>query len=331
MDAAAELDPRAAQAEMLRQASQSANRLNTLAAVAQMANNPGAAKAMQLAQKSQQGQYTPEKMGQQGFMLPNSGQFVESPMYVDEKNAARDARQSALEQSLQAKKELQAQRLTDAQRHDEQMAALRQSLLAQTLAARAANRPDPAEKAAAKADAETEKGVTKFSATLEKAGIPELESALSQAEARLGMHKLGELPGYGRFEGVIPDWAATGEQQQSRSDMQAAANIILKSRSGAAVTEPEQQRFLREVATGKGMSEEAMRHGWASLRKNFDIKKGNLVASANDAVLGEYNKRSPLQLSRGKAAGAAGAGSPPAGVTAAEWAHMSPEDRKLFQ
>jgi hypothetical protein len=176
--------------------------------------------------------------------------------------------------------------------------------------------------------------VTKFSATLEKAGVPELESALGMAEGRLAMHKQGELPGYGRFEGMLPDWAASSDVQQSRSDMQQAANILLKARSGAAVTEPEQQRFLREVASGKGFTEEAMRHGWANLRKSFEAKKGNLVSGVSDDVLNTYNERSALPMTRGKKGaptGGGGAGSPPAGVTAAEWAHMSVEDKKLFQ
>jgi hypothetical protein len=325
---------------MLADANARANKLNTLAAVAQMANNPGAAAAAKMAQAQQYKQFAPEKMGQMGYALPGSGDFVESPVYKQEKQATRDAKDALLVQSLQARKDLRAQQEEGLNQRAADANALRQTLAQMSISARAANRVDPAIKAEEKRNKDIETGVTKFAGTLEKAGIPELESALTTAEARLSKHKMGELPGYGRFEGAIPDWAASNEQQMSRSDMQQAANILLKARSGAAVTDPEQQRFLREVASGKGMSEEAMRHGWANLRQSFEAKKANLTSGVSDAVLGEYNNRSPLQLTRaaksanagrGGAAPSSSTGGLPAGVTAAEWEHMTTAERSLFQ
>lgn len=110
------------QQEALAQASQQGNRYNTLAAVAQMANNPAAAKASALAQTMAQKQHAPVQMGQQGFTLPASGEFVSSPMYEDEKNAGRQQqrdlareRQDLLREQqaarAQSQADLQAQRL----------------------------------------------------------------------------------------------------------------------------------------------------------------------------------------------------------------------------
>ena len=348
-----ETDPRIAQAEMLRSASTKANRLNELAIVSQMINNPGAAKAMGLAAKMQSEQYTPERMGNQGFALPATGQFVESPMFVDEKRMARQAtkdladqriadKQVALAATLAAKEAADAKELEYKKGRDADSAELKKLMLTQTLAARGAGSAEKAaekaEKAAEKADAKVsadlDKNTTKFSAVLEKAGVPEFSTALEIAEARLNKHPVGKLPGYGRLEGAIPDWAAGEEQQMSRSDMTSAANMLLKIRSGAAVTESEALRFLREVASGKGFSEPAMRNGWANVRKQFDAKRENLVSGVGDDVLKEYNSRSAFPLTRGKnkpAAPAGGAGKPPACITQAEWDHMTPEDRKLFK
>ena len=121
----AQLLRRALQAGALQQANQQAAAFDPLAAVTQMANNPGAAAAAQSAQKSQQARFKPISMGSQGFALPASGDFVESPMYVDEKNAAREAKDAALKLSLQAKEEeAQRQREFKQQQADAQRALM---------------------------------------------------------------------------------------------------------------------------------------------------------------------------------------------------------------
>ena len=107
--------------DLLRTAGQRANRHNNLAAVAQMAGNPGIAKAALLAQKNAQQEASPIQMGQQGFMLPDQGEFVESPMYVEEKRAGRQAQADNIRAQLEARAE-QARMLeragkTDSRRH----------------------------------------------------------------------------------------------------------------------------------------------------------------------------------------------------------------------
>lgn len=67
-----------------------AQRFNEIAAVTHLINNPAAVKATSAAQESAMAG-GPQRLGQQGYMLPSSGEFVESPIYADEKQAQRDA------------------------------------------------------------------------------------------------------------------------------------------------------------------------------------------------------------------------------------------------
>jgi hypothetical protein len=137
-----------------------------------------------------------------------------------------------------------------------------------------------------------------------------MESALQIAEGRLSQHKEGELPGYGRVMGGIPSFALPAEAQMARSDMSAAANILLKIRSGAAVTESENRRFLTEIASGAGMDEKALRHGWENVRREFEAKKGNILAQADDATLNTYNERAPIEMRRRRSTDKAPAATP---------------------
>lgn len=98
--------------DALAEASRQGNRFNSVAAIAQMANNQGAARAAEMAAGNAQRQFKPVQMGNQGFMLPNSGEFIRSPMFEEEQAAARDSKRSLLEETLRARAE-QARMLED--------------------------------------------------------------------------------------------------------------------------------------------------------------------------------------------------------------------------
>ena len=277
--------------DLLAEGNRKAHQFDQMAAILQMSNNPGAAAAASSMAKSATAQNKPLSLGAQGFMDPTTGSFVPSSIYEDEQRARREDRKDAREEASLNRQSVLRQTLgarADAQALAEEgrnQRAEDQRLLRLTLGSRVSD------KAEEKKQGDLEKAVTKYSTTLDKAGVPEFDSALSIAEGRLAKHKPGELPGYGRFESSVPNWAANSEQQMSRSDMQGAANILLKARSGAAVTDSEMRRFLTEVATGSGMSEEAMRHGWANVRRQFDAKRAGLAASASPEVQGEFISR----------------------------------------
>jgi hypothetical protein len=99
--------------ELLAGANRRGNLHNTLAAVAAMSNNAGAAAAAKMAAADQQRQYGPKQLGNQGFMLPDTGAFVPSKIYVDEKNAAAEEKRNALAATIAAQKERDTQRAAD--------------------------------------------------------------------------------------------------------------------------------------------------------------------------------------------------------------------------
>lgn len=284
--------------QSLQQAGQKANSLNMLEFATGLSNNePLAASTATLTGRTQK-QYGSVKMGEQGFMLPESGDFVESPMFTDQKEADRESRLALTMQAQAAAN----QRAQEANLLRAAMGADRNATMMAIAGMRAGDRTERnAERAAGQADKSLDDGVRRLSTALEKANWPAVEAGVDTLKGTLSKHKEGELPGYGRFEGRVPDWAATNEMQIVRSDMQGLANIILKARSGAAVTEPEQVRFLREIGAGKGMSEEALRKGWTNVIKTLDAQRQNILAGANDDVLGEYNKRYGSNYGRGGA------------------------------
>lgn len=303
--------------QAMEEANMRANQFNNLAAITQMANNPGMAEAAQMASKNQQARYKPQSMGQMGFALPASGEFVSSPMYEDERNASRqavkvqqrerlDAQRQTQQERLQAAEDRAAERLQYQRERDAERTALqltmagmrddasRESRLLRASLAGVANQGRQAAKDQAAEERRArglDTNVVKFGAAMEKSGLPEFMSALDTAEGRLSQHKTGELPGYGRVWGSVPSWMLPTEAQMARADMSAAANILLKSRSGAAVTTPEEKRFLNEIASGAGMDEKALRHGWANLRANVEQRLRNMTAGYGPDVVDEYVRR----------------------------------------
>lgn len=118
--------------EMLQAADKKSSRYNTLSAVTQMANNPAAAQAAQTAMKNAQSRYAPEKLGQQGFMLPGSGEFIESPMYTMERASTRAQQRGLQSERLDAQSAAQAERL-EAQRQMQTDRLAQQALLTRML------------------------------------------------------------------------------------------------------------------------------------------------------------------------------------------------------
>jgi hypothetical protein len=131
------LDPAARQemlAQLIRQrqlaaAQQQANQFGPLAAITQMANNPAAAQAAMLADKNQQARFKPHALGREGFMLPETGQFIPSPIYTQERKDERALKQSLAQAQIDARKEMEEQRAEDRRRWQETQAGFKQSQL----------------------------------------------------------------------------------------------------------------------------------------------------------------------------------------------------------
>jgi hypothetical protein len=146
-----------------------------------------------------------------------------------------------------------------------------------------------------------EKGVTKYSDTLQKEGIPELEEAVSGAENALGRYKPGQVPGVGRLSGAVPSALLSDEGNDVRQAVATVRNIVLNARSGAAVTDQELRRLVEELGTGLGQSESALKRGLGRVRARLDKIKENAAAGVSDDVKGLYEERGGVPIKRGGA------------------------------
>lgn len=306
----AQIMAQAVRGRPLQEANQQAHAMDNPAIAAMMANNPALAQAAQMAAKTQQGQYKPILLGHQGFALPASGEFVSSPMYEQEQDAARQSREQiagvqrqSIEQVADANRQAMLQRTQDAlaQRREaednRQQARTEGLVLRQAMAASSAGAKSAT--AEIKLGADTDKRISKFTTTLDKAGVPEFENSLTLVKEVFDKYPKGDIPGYGRIDSLRPDFLSSDEGVQARQKMQQAANVLLKSRSGAAVTNSEMNRFLTEVSMGKLMSADAVRTGWENVARTFESKKANLLSGINPADLEEYNSRTGSSYSHG--------------------------------
>lgn len=130
-----------------------------------------------------------------------------------------------------------------------------------------------------------------FSNNLQKAGIPAMQQQLDTIDSILDKHKgtSDEVPGYGRVEGAIPGMFLSGDAQELRQSVQSLANVILKTRSGSAVTEPEQKRFIIELGSGAWMPQERLLQGLKMMRGIVNSEKANAAAGASNDVLDAYS------------------------------------------
>lgn len=161
--------------------------------------------------------------------------------------------------------------------------------------------------AATKQTEKVEKAVTKFSDTLQKEGIPDIEAALGAAEGIFARYtdpktgKLGDVPGVGAVKNALPDWAVSSEGKDVRESLSAVANIVLSARSGAAVTDQELRRLARELSNSIGASPADMQRAYSKFRARFEKTKANAAAGVSDEVKGEYEARGGIPITRGGA------------------------------
>lgn len=309
-------------------------RFDNLAAIAPLVNNPQVVESAAAAQQAAASRARPMQLGNMGFMA--DGQFAANPTYLQERLESR-AQQRGLaaaraeEQRLLQQQRLEAQAL-EAQRNRELRALLAgQSNEARRLLAgiAAGNRTEKEEE---KVAAGLDKNVQRLSQNIEKAGAAEFSEALSIALGTLANYEGKDIPGYGRLEGALPNAVLSTDAQTTRANMQQAANILLKARSGAAVTNSEMERFLREVGSGAWMDEETLRRGWANVEKTFGARLNNIVSGFDKQTRDEYVARGGLDFTqapwRPKKSG--DAGKPPSGVPAELWNVMTPEERALW-
>jgi len=136
-------------------------------------------------------------------------------------------------------------------------------------------------KSKSKIDKDRERAIMKTAAVYNKDQINSMITGAEQANLLLQNYQDKPLPGVGRVEGFFPDMAVGKEAQMVRSTLASLGNMITKSRSGAAVTDQEMKRLLREMATGN-FDEEVFRRRWPDILALVEAEQNTALANLPD-------------------------------------------------
>lgn len=134
-----------------------------------------------------------------------------------------------------------------------------------------------------------EKKVTGYADTLQKTGIPAAISTVENVDRVVP--KTGDIPGYGRVVGAMPDILVSAEGENVRQAISSLFNIELKDRSGAAVTDQELQRLRKEFGEGTWKSDEQLRKGIEQYKSRLREVIRNIEAGVNPEAKAEYQAR----------------------------------------
>lgn len=137
-------------------------------------------------------------------------------------------------------------------------------------------------------EAGMEKKVGDLSTKVLKADLSDLDVALSDAEDMFTQYGDKNIPGLSQMNIIERQ---TEEGGTNAGKVEAVKNILLKLRSGAAVTESEQTRFLKEISGTKVMTDSLWKSWIARIRKLVEQKKKDLFAGERQDVLDLYWSR----------------------------------------
>lgn len=315
-----------ASSDAMSQANANSNRFGNVAAMAQLMNNPELAAAAEMMHKNALSQGKPVQMGNQGFALPESGDFVESPMYFEEKEATRAATRDNQRVRLQAAVDAQRERderTSERDREKTEAAAIRQrealdsrSALAQTLAAmRAGTASDAnqtrllmaglrqsdraekdAEKAAAKKEKDLDTQIQKLAQFADKKQLPRLMSQARQLLGQLDKHG-DKMPGLGTLEQMsartpFGDRMLSPEALDNMSSLQGLLNAFTRADAGLSQTQGEVLRqqlenFNSVTASPRTRAEILRKH----ILPNVEALRGAAIGSAAPDVVEAYRSR----------------------------------------
>lgn len=116
-----------------------------------------------------------------------------------------------------------------------------------------------------------------FSKNLEDVGAPTAVSKLNEIYALLPQ-KGKDIPGYGVSDSTLPDLFVGDKGRAIRQKIQGLANIQIKDRSGASVTDNEFTRFVKEFGQGKFKTEQQMRDGLDQAVKDYKERISNVYS-----------------------------------------------------
>ncbi len=144
------------------------------------------------------------------------------------------------------------------------------------------------------------KSIERLGENYVKSGVGTMDTILSPIEAEISRHMKKEVVnGQVVWTGSLPGWATVNKYQkylrgqkgyEAREFAEKATSLInniLKTRSGAAVTEPEWERLVAEYATGWTTS--AGFAGWVERIRNYTEKtRENVLGGYQPIVVNRY-------------------------------------------
>lgn len=146
-----------------------------------------------------------------------------------------------------------------------------------------------AQEQARKSEEQMDKRVNKYMDTLQKTGVPAAVSSVENVERLLP--KTGDIPGYGRVSGMMPDLLVSQEGEDLRQAVSTLFNIELKDRSGAAVTDQELQRLRKEFGEGSWKSDDQLRKGITQYKSRLKEVIRNIEAGFDPDARTVYQER----------------------------------------
>jgi len=138
-----------------------------------------------------------------------------------------------------------------------------------------------------------EKQVGELATKVVKADLSDLDRALTEAEDMFSYYGDKDIPGLSALNVI--------ERQTEEGATNAAAvagvrNILLKLRSGSAVTESERKSFLEEISGAKVITDKLWKNWVKRIRKLVEQKKKDLFAGERQDVLDAYWEREGTRL-----------------------------------
>ena len=133
------------------------------------------------------------------------------------------------------------------------------------------------------------RGVTDLSKRMEKAAIPDLRSGISNIDAELAPYikEGGGLPGIGGMSNV-GGFAFTSDGRQMQARVAKIRNMILKARSGGAVTPEEASRLLEEFSLGMWNTDEEFLASWEYFKASIDAGERNIMGGYDSRIREQY-------------------------------------------
>jgi len=128
--------------------------------------------------------------------------------------------------------------------------------------------------------------VQKHSTEMQKANMPELVNTYNELQDVFASG--GDVAGIGAVDSHVPGFMLSPEGIRNRTNLQQMANSLLKSRSGAAVSDQEYKRFLLELQAGNMPTEKAIKAHLGKMGTDAKTIIGQLEAGLPSAAMEEY-------------------------------------------